>query len=150
MHDYTVIVAHFPLAAPVLEVRRGIPYGFSHGAVAVPNPELHGWTKGIVPAVRWIDHAMADDAGLAIFDRGLSGRELDGQLAMVYLLNAEDSYHGYPNPWLTGSGRHVCAYSILPREQAWPVARIPQSAWEYNQGLIPLAGEFHLQRQKLP
>jgi alpha-mannosidase len=138
VHDYTVIVAHFPLAAPVLEVRRGIPYGFSHGAVAVPNPELHGWTKGIVPAVRWIDHAMTDEAGLAIFDRGLSGRELDGQLAMVYLLNAEDSYHGYPNPWLTGSGRHECAYSILPREQAWPVARIPQSAWEFNQSLIPL------------
>ena len=139
VHDYTVVVAHFPLAAPVLEVRRGIPYGFSHGAVAVPNPELHGWTKGIVPSVRWIDHAMANDAGLAIFDRGLSGRELDGQLAMVYLLNAEDSYHGFPNPWLTGSGRHVCAYSILPREQAWPVARVPQSAWEYNQSVIPLA-----------
>ena len=41
VHDYTVVVAHLPLAAPVLEVRRPNPYGFSHGAVAVPNPELH-------------------------------------------------------------------------------------------------------------
>ncbi len=136
--DYTVVVAHFPLASPVQEVRRGIPYGFSHGAIDPPNPELHGWTKGIVPAVRWIDHSMSDDTGLAIFDRGLSGRELDGQLAMVYLLNAEDKYHGFPNPWLTGKGRHVCAYSMLPREQAWHVARVPQSAWEYNQSVIPL------------
>ena len=136
--DYTVVVAHFPLASPVLEVRRGIPFGFSHGAVSSPNPELHGWTKGIVPAVRWIDHAIADDAGLALFDRGLSGRELDGQLAMIYLLNAEDAYHGFPNSWLTGKGRHVCAYSILPRDQAWQTARIPHAAWEYNQGIVPL------------
>jgi alpha-mannosidase len=140
--DYTVVVAQFPLASPVLEVRRGIPYGFSHGAVGSPNSELHGWTKGIVPAVRWNDHSMSDDAGLAIFDRGLCGRELDGQLAMVYLLNAEDNYHGFPNPWLTGTGRHLCAYSILPREQAWHAARIPQSAWEYNQSIIPLGASL--------
>lgn len=136
--DYTVVVAHFPLAGPVQEVRRGIPYGFSHGAGAVTNPDLHGWTKGIVPAVRWIDYALADDAGLAIFDRGLSGRELDGQLAMVYLLNAVDKYHGFPNPWLTGSGRHLCEYSILPREEPWHVAHVPRSAWEYNQSAIVL------------
>lgn len=136
--DYTVVVAHFSLASPVHEVRRGIPYGFSHGAVSVPNPELHGWTKGIVPAVRWIDHSMSDDIGLAIFDRGISGRELDGNLAMIYLLNAEDAYHGFPNPWLTGKGRHLCAYSILPRDQAWHLARVPQAAWEYNQSVISL------------
>ena len=136
--DYTVVVAQFPLVSPVQEVRRGIPYGFSHAAVSPPNPELHGWAKGIVPAVRWIDHSMSDDAGLAIFDRGLSGRELDANLAMVYLLNAEDAYHGFPNPWLTGKGRHLCAYSILPREQAWHVARVPQAAWEYNQSVISL------------
>jgi alpha-mannosidase len=136
--NYTVVVAHFPLSRPVLEVRRGIPYGFSHGAVAIPNPDLHGWTKGIVPAVRWIDYALSDDTGLAMFDRGLSGRELHGQLALLYLLNAEDGYHGFPNPWLTGAGRHLCAYSIFARDQGWRSARVPQLAWEYNQNVIAL------------
>ena len=43
--DRTVVVAEFPLAEAITEVRRGIPYGFSHGAWAKPNPELHGWTR---------------------------------------------------------------------------------------------------------
>ena len=36
--DRTVVVAEFPLAAPVREVRRGIPYGFSHAAGRSPTP----------------------------------------------------------------------------------------------------------------
>ncbi len=72
--NYTVVVAEFPLAEDIVEVRRGIPYGFAHGAWSKPNPSLHGWTKGIVPAVRWIDFALANGGGLALLDRGLSGR----------------------------------------------------------------------------
>ena len=133
---YTVVVSKFPLAADIAEVRRGIPYGFSHGAWAKPNPALHGWTKGIVPAVRWTDYAFADGAGVAIFDRGLSGRELDERTPRIFLLNAEDAYHGFPNPWLTGKGKHLCSYSILPHGEAWEHARIPQMAWEYTQAPI--------------
>ncbi len=130
---YTVVVAKFVMAEDIAEVRRGIPYGFSHGAWTKPNPALHGWTKGIVPAVRWTDYALANGGGFALFDRGLSGRELDGRTAQIFLLNAEDAYHGYPNPWLTGKGKQVCAYAILPHEEAWQRARIPQMAWEYTQ-----------------
>jgi hypothetical protein len=36
--DYTVVVAEFPLAEEVTEIRRGIPYGFSHSGWARPNP----------------------------------------------------------------------------------------------------------------
>ena len=129
---YTVVVAKFPLAAEVSEIRRGIPYGFSHGAWEVPNPDLHGWTKGIVPAVRWIDYALSGGGGLAVFDRGLTGRELVERTPMIFLLNAEDQYHGFPNSWLTGQGKHLCPYSILPREEAWEQAHVTQAAWEYN------------------
>src|SRR5450631_4464373 len=62
--NLTVLVAEFPLAGNVDEVRRGIPFGFSHGAWAKPNPELHGWTKGIVPAVRWSHYALAGGGGV--------------------------------------------------------------------------------------
>ncbi len=130
--DYTVVVAEFPLAAEVPEIRRGIPYGFSHGAWSKPDPNLHGWTKGIVPAVRWIDYELAGGGGLSIFDRGATGREINGSTPIIYLLNAENKYHGYPNSWLSGEGKHLVSYALCPREESWSEARIPQMAWEYN------------------
>ncbi len=130
--NYTVVLAEFPLAIDVTDVRRGIPYGFSHGSWGQPNSSLHGWTKGIVPAVRWIDYGFADGGGVAIFDRGATGREIDGNTPVIYLLNAEDEYHGYPNPWLSGEGRHAISYSLYPHESPWAQARVPQMAWEYN------------------
>ncbi len=130
--NLTVLVAEFPLAEPINEVRRGIPYGFSHGAWARPNPELHGWTKGIVPAVRWSHYALAGGGGVAIFDRGLTGRELDGQTPIIYLCNATDKYYGHPNSWLSGAGKHHLAYAIMAHEAEWKDARIPNAAWEYN------------------
>jgi alpha-mannosidase len=138
--SYTVVVSEFPLASDILEVRRGIPFGFSHGAWAVPNPSLQGWTRGIVPAVRWIDYSLAGGGGVALFDRGLTGRELNGRTPIIYLLNAENEYHGFPNPWLTGKGRHVMPYSLVPHEEAWTEARVPQMAWEYNRMPVVIPG----------
>ncbi len=130
--DYTVVVAEFPLAENVPEIRRGIPYGFSHGAWSKPDANLHGWTKGIVPAIRWIDYGLSNGGGLAIFDRGASGREIDANIPVIYLLNAENKYHGYPNSWLSGEGKHLVPYALFPHEEAWEEARIAQMAWEYN------------------
>ena len=95
--DITVVVAEFPLADEITEVRRGIPAGFSHGAWSKPNSDLVGWTKGIVPTVRWIDYSLAGGGGVAILDRGLTGRELNERTPIIYLLNAVDKYYGYPN-----------------------------------------------------
>jgi alpha-mannosidase len=130
--NYTVVVAEFPLAGEIASVRRGIPYGFSHGAWARPDPNLHGWTKGIVPTVRWIDLEFVDGGGFAILDRGLTGRELNDRTPILYLLNAEDRYVGYDNPWLSGKGQHLLPYSIVAHDSPWESARIPQMAWEYN------------------
>lgn len=130
--DYTVVVAEFPLAGDVLEIRRGIPYGFSHGAWSQPNPNLHGWTKGIVPTVRWIDYGRSAGGGIALFDRGATGREINGSTPVIYLLNSEEKYHGYPNAWLSGEGKHLVPYALYPHEEPWDEARVPQNAWEYN------------------
>jgi alpha-mannosidase len=138
--NYTVVFAEFPLADDIHEVRRGVPFGFSHGAWAKPNRNLHGWTKGIVPAVRWIDFSLVNGGGLAIFDRGLSGRELNGGSPAIYLLNAEDKYWGYANPWLSGKGRHILPYALLPYESNWEHARIPHAAWEYNREPVLITG----------
>jgi len=138
--NYTIVVAEFPLAEDVTEIRRAIPYGFSHGAWSKPDPDLHGWTKGIVPAVRWSDYSLANGGGVAIFDRGLSGREINERTPILYLLNAEDKYVGYENPWLSGKGRHVLPYSIVAHEASWQDARIPQMAWEYNREPVVIAG----------
>ena len=136
--DYTVVVAEFPLAEDVAEVRRGIPYGFSHSGWGRPNPELHGWNKGIVPAVRWIDFEFSGGGGVALLDRGLTGREIVGNTPILYLLNAEDQYHKFDNPWTTGKGRHVLCYSLLPHHAPWEQAAVPRAAWEYNQPPISI------------
>ncbi|HTV56440.1 MAG TPA: hypothetical protein VMI06_16165, partial [Terriglobia bacterium] len=103
-----------------------------------PNPNLHGWTKGIVPTARWIHFTLSSGSGLAILDRGLTGREINGRTPIVYLYNATDKYYGYPNPWLSGAGKHRFAYALVAHETSWATARIPQMAWEYNSPPIVL------------
>jgi alpha-mannosidase len=130
--NLTVTVAEFPLAGEISEVRRGIPYGFSHGWWGTPNAALHGWTRGIVPAVRWSHYTLAGGGGAALLDRGVTGRELNGNTPIIYLYNATDKYYGYPNPWLSGNGRHVLQYALVLHDGDWKQAGIPQMAWEYN------------------
>jgi len=138
--NITVVVAEFPLAEDIAEVRRGIPCGFSHGAWAKPNPNLVGWTKGIVPAVRWSHYRLTGGGGVAIFDRGLTGRELNDRTPIIYLLNATDKYYGYPNAWLSGRGQHHLEYALVAHEEEWDHARVPQMAWEYNCPPVLVAG----------
>ena len=130
--DITVVVSEFVLARDIEAVRRGVPCGFSHGAWSKPNPNLSGWTKGILPAVRWTDYSLVGGGGVAILDRGLSGRELNGRTPILYLLNATDKYYEYPNAWLSGKGRHSYEYALVAHEGTWEAARIPHRAWEYN------------------
>ncbi len=138
--DRTVILSEFPLREEISEVRRGIPFGFSHGAWSKPNPDLHGWTKGIVPAVRWSHYALAGGGGVALLDRGLSGRELTGRTPVIFLLNATDKYYGYPNAWLSGRGKHLLEYALTAHDGAWERARIPHLAWEYGNPPVLLDG----------
>jgi alpha-mannosidase len=139
--DRTVVVAEFPLSEDITEVRRGIPYGFSHGAWSKPNPELHGWTKGVTPAVRWSHYTLAGGGGVALLDKGLSGRELTGKTPIIFLLNATEKYNGYPNSWLSGKGEHIVEYALVVHDSEWRKARIPQMAWEYNCPPIVIIGE---------
>ncbi len=138
--DYSVVVAEFPLAEDVVEVRRGIPYGFAHSAWARPNADLHGRNDGIVPAVRWMDFELAGGGGVALMDRGLTGREINGNTPLIYLINAEDQYHKFDNPWTSGKGKHILSYALLPHTAPWNQARIPHLAWEYNQPPAQFAG----------
>jgi alpha-mannosidase len=130
--DRTVVVAEFPLAEDITEVRRGIPYGFSHGAWSKPNPELHGWTKGITPAVRWSHYTLAGGGGVALLDKGLTGRELTEKTPIIFLYNATEKYNGYPNSWLSGKDEHDFEYALVVHDSEWRKARIPQMAWEFN------------------
>lgn len=130
--DRTIVVAEFPLAEDVVEVRRGVPYGFAHGAWPDRDPALPGYVKDITPAVRWSHYGFKGGGGVAILDRGLTGREITGRVPILFLLNASDKYYGYPNPWLSGKGTHRLEYAIVAHDGAWGDARIPHLAWEYN------------------
>jgi alpha-mannosidase len=131
--NYSVVVTEFPLAGDVTEIRRGIPYGFAHSSWSGPDRGLPGWNRGIVPAVRWMDFELSGGGGVALFDRGLTGREINQNTPVIYLLNAEDDYHKFPNEWTTGKGRHVLPYALYPHAAGWPHASVPRAAWEYNQ-----------------
>lgn len=121
--NLTVVVAEFPLAETPAEIRRGIPFGFSRD---------DGVVSGIVPAVRWSDYASPGRGGVALLDRGLSGREINDRTAVIYLLNATDKYYGYTNAWLSGRGQHRLEYALVAHEADWPTAGVPRLAWEYN------------------
>ncbi|MCC6362613.1 MAG: hypothetical protein IT165_03765 [Bryobacterales bacterium] len=138
--NLTVVVAEFPLAGEINEVRRGIPYGFSHGSWAKQNPNLHGWTKGITPAIRWSHYALSGGGGAALLDRGLPGRELNGSTPIIYLYNATDKYYGYPNPWLSGKGSHTLHYALVLHDGDWRDVSIPRMAWEFNCSPLVFAG----------
>jgi alpha-mannosidase len=128
----TVVVAEFPMAGDITQSRRGIPYGFSHGTLGVPDPEMPGYVKGIMPAIRWSDYALADGGGVAILDRGLPGRELVGKTPVLFLLNAFDIYMGYRNAWLSGKARQKFNFALYAHQEDWDTARVPGRAWEYN------------------
>ena len=145
--NHTVVVSEFPFADEVAEIRRGIPNGFSHGAWSKPNPNLHGWTKGIVPAVRWTDYSFVQGGAVALLDRGLSGREMNGKTPIIYLLNATDKYHGYPNAWLSGAGNHHLTYALIAREGDWNQSGIPHAAREYNLQPVFLGGTAQVSNQ---
>jgi len=130
--DLTVVMSEFPLAEKPLEIRRGIPFGFSHAPWAKPNEKLQGLPDGIQPAVRWSDYAFINGSGVAILDHGISGREINDKTPVIYLFNATDKYYGYVNSWLSGKGKHHLEYALVPHSEVWDSARIPQMAWEYN------------------
>ena len=81
--------------------------------------------------MRWSHYQMAD-AGLALLDQGLPGREINGNTPVIYLYNATEQYRGYANAWLSGAGRHVLRYALVAHAGDFTTARIPQMAWEFN------------------
>ncbi|MEW6745695.1 MAG: discoidin domain-containing protein [Planctomycetota bacterium] len=137
--NLTVVTVEFPVSEPIQETRRGIPYGFSHGAWSKPNTSLSGWTQGIKPAIRW-SHYQSEAGGVALLDRGLPGRELAGNTPLLFLMNAQEIYMGYPCAWLSGRGKHHFSYALVAHDGDWKGARIPHLAWEFNAPAIVLQG----------
>jgi alpha-mannosidase len=136
--NLTVVVAEFPLARVPAEIRRGIPFGFSRD---------DGVVSGIVPAVGWTDYASPGQGGVALLDRGLSGREINSNTPVIYLFNATDKYYGYPNAWLSGKGPHHFEYALFAHDSHWSAARVPQLAWEYNCP-VTVAAHCHAMKPK--
>lgn len=134
--DKTVVVVEFPLAGELETAIRGIPYGFTEADLKNPG-EIPPWLPNIVPAIQWSD-SMTATAGLAILDRGLTGRELHSSTPILYLMNATDYYYAYPNAWLSGAGKHHFEYAMLPHAKHAADCGLARLAWEYN--MLPVAG----------
>jgi len=138
--EKTVLSVEFPLADDVTEMRRGIPYGFSRGDCVNGVPGVTGVTKGILPAIRWSDYSFRSGGGLAILDRGVTGRELVGKTAILLLHNVCETYFKFPATWMGDQRKQSYAYAILPHERDWDGVNVARLAWEYNSPVIVAAG----------
>ena len=138
--DGAIVSVEFPLAHNVTEVRRGIPFGFSHGAWTESNPRVTGTTKGIIPVIRWSDYALAGGGGVALLDRGVPARELAGNTVILLLNNVCESYYGRPVTWMAQRGEQSFSYALLPHDADWSQADIPQAAWQYNAPVTAACG----------
>jgi alpha-mannosidase len=117
-----LVSVDFPLSGSIVGEDRGIPFG--HASLPTRG--------GVHPAIRWSAVELADGSGIALLDRGIPGREILGNTAILPLLNAHDAYRGKPNAWLAGRGEHRFEYSLIPLDAGWREASIPLRAWERN------------------
>ena len=95
-------------------------------------PDQPGFADGIQAAIRWSHYVLAGGGGVAILDRGLPGRELTGNTPVPFLLNAQDTYMGYPGGWLSGKGTQRASFALVAHDGLWNDARVPHRAWEFN------------------
>ena len=136
----TILSVHFPLADQITEVRRGIPYGFSHGPWAQSDSRLTGIIKDIFPVIRWSDYNLNGGGGVALLDRGLPARELVDNTIILLLHNVCDTYYNRKVTWMNHIGKQTYEYALVIREQQWDQSNIPQIAWEYNCPVITMPG----------
>ena len=140
--DDTLVVADFPLAKRILRERRGIPYGMSERDPEDRRPldpffmgteQLRlGFTDAIRPAIRWSAYDLQGGGTVALLDQGTPGREVQGNIVSLHLLNAHEEYRGYPNPSLSGQPMHRFSYGLLVGENGWQALDVPRRAWEFN------------------
>ena len=139
----TLVLADFPLATRAALERRGIPYGVGSRDPDARTPldpffigdeqRRLGFTDTIRPAIRWSSYDLVGGGVVALLDRGIPGREVQGNVVSLHLLNANESYRGYANPWLSGQPPQRFAYSLLVGAGRWRSLQVPLHAWELNQ-----------------
>ena len=145
--DKTLVLSEFTFAQDVVNTRRGIPYGFvkekwPEGKKGNDMELLPSWVpgdvtykvqeEGILPVIQWSEYQFVSGSGVALLDRGLSGRENHDNTACIFLKLAAEKYMGYPNAWLSGTGTHHYQYAIVGCDFSDSEDVIPRMAWEYN------------------
>jgi len=110
-HSRPDVVLAISTAEDIAEVRRGIPYGFSHGSWAAPAGCCTDGPGGIVPAVRW-SHTRSRGMEVWLCWTAASraarrARPHAGDLPVEHI----STYRGYPNSCSaagvrTGSSTH--------------------------------------------
>jgi alpha-mannosidase len=146
----TLVTVDFPLAGPVVERTRGIPYGFATVDPRHVNrpldyflggdQKLYGFSDAIAPNVRWSDYGLEGGGGVALLDRGLPCHELNGDTVTLALVNAQSSYRGHKNRMLAGQGRRTFAYALFPHRGTFQQAGVPRRAMEFNTPVFAAPG----------
>lgn len=122
----------FELNFEPIEARAEIPYGVIRRSVKPENP----WdlAKFEFPVWRWLD-VYSYSHGVAIFNKGRSGHNIDGRVIGITLLKTPI----FPNAHLD-FGEIEIEYSVYPHRGDWRSAEIPRRALEYHRPLIVSRG----------
>jgi len=137
----TVVAAEFPLAEKVVQMRRGIPYGFSQGPIGDVDSLTEGDTRKIIPVIRWSDYEYVDGGGFALLDRGVPAREFVDNKAIILLNHATGDKYYYKDATVMADKRQqTYSYAIIAHDQTWDQVNIPRDAWEYNSKVVTYHG----------
>ena len=137
----TIVSVEFPLAEEVVQIRRGIPYGFAQGPVEGRNLLAEDCSKGILPVIRWSDYEFHSGGGVALLDRGVPAREFVGQKAIILLNQAAgDKYYYRDSTIMADKGEHTYSYALIAHDEKWDQINIPAEAWEYNSDVVAYRG----------
>jgi len=131
-----VISAEFPFSSKVISIRRGIPYGYAEGSWDNYNPSMPATVSGITPVIRWSEYSLQNQTRVALLDRGLTGREYDGNNCLIFLMCTTNKYHGYKNSWLSGEGDHHFEYALFAHEEDEDNSIIQKQAYSYNSPIL--------------
>ena len=130
--DRTLVSAAFAPSSKVYKIRRGIPYGFASGTWPVATYTDFSYMKGVVPAIRWSDYQFDATTGFAILDRGVTGREHEGNDPRILLTATSEVYYGHRSEFLGGTGENHFEYAIYAYDTREDMLSVPRLAWEYN------------------
>lgn len=131
--EKTMVKVAFPVAARDTAATFEIPYGSIRRSTLWRDAADSA--KVEVPAQRWADLSQAEH-GVSLLNRAKYGYDVKGNVMRLSLLRSPK----WPDP-TADRGKHTMEYALYPHAGRWEDAHTVRRGYEYNNPLIPFAGD---------